>query len=58
MDKYQKSKNTYHKEKKVNRIEVIVPKGERERINEYAKKQLKSTSNYIFDLIKKDMDNN
>lgn len=57
MDKYQETKNKYRREK-VDRIEVIVPKGEREKINEYAKKQSKSTSNYIFDLIKKDMDNN
>lgn len=56
MDKYQETKNKYRKEK-VDRIEVIVPKGEREKINKYAKKQSKSTSNYIFDLIKKDMDN-
>ena len=56
MDKYQETKNKYRKER-VDRIEIIVPKGERSKINEFAKKMSKSTSNYIFDLIKKDMEN-
>jgi hypothetical protein len=56
MDKYQESKNRYLKEK-VEIIKVVVPKGKKEKIQDYAKNQVKakSTSAYIVDLIQKDM---
>jgi hypothetical protein len=56
VDKYQESKNRYLKEK-VEIIKVVVPKGEKEKIQDYAKNQAKarSTNAYILDLIHKDM---
>jgi hypothetical protein len=54
VDKYQETKNKYKKEK-VQKIEIYVPIGEKEKIQSYAKTKAKSTNAYILDLIKKDM---
>jgi hypothetical protein len=53
----------YRAKKKYNaktyeRIEILVYKGEKEKIKEYAKKIGKSTNKYINDLIKDDMNKN
>ena len=50
----QKAKDKYLKEK-VDTFVLRVAKGEKEKIQEYAKSQGKSLNSYILDLIKKDM---
>lgn len=57
MDKYQETKNRYRKER-VQKIDLYVPMGEKEKIQAYAKTKAKSTNAYILELIKKDMSNN
>ena len=57
MNKYQETKNKYKKER-VQKIDVYVPMGEKEKIQIYAKTKAKSTNAYILELIKKDMSNN
>ncbi len=50
----QKAKDKYLKEK-VDTFVLRVPKGEKEKIQEYAKKEGKSLNAYIVDLIQRDM---
>ncbi len=50
----QKAKDKYLKEK-VDTFVLRVPKGEKDKIQEYAKSHGKSLNSYILDLIKKDM---
>lgn len=57
MNKYQETKNKYKKER-VQKIDVYVLMGEKEKIQAYAKTKAKSTNAYILELIKKDMSNN
>lgn len=54
MQKYQKSKDRYLKEK-VENITLRVPKGEKDKIKAFAKTKARSTNAYILELIKKDM---
>ncbi|MCM1507001.1 MAG: Arc family DNA-binding protein [Ruminococcus flavefaciens] len=50
MDKYQESKNRYLKEK-VDELKVRVPKGEKAKIQAFAKSKGKSLNKFILDLI-------
>jgi uncharacterized protein (DUF1778 family) len=54
MYKYCETINKYRKEK-VDRIEILVPKGKKEEIKSYAQAKSKNLSNYIVDLIYRDM---
>lgn len=53
-NKYQVTKDKYLKEK-VEEFKIRVPKGEKAKIQEYAKSQGKSLNSYVIDLIKNDM---
>lgn len=44
--------------KKYDRIEIVVPKGEKELIEKHAKTNFPSTNSYIYQLIKNDMKGN
>lgn len=50
MNKYQETKNKYKKER-IQKIDVYVPMGKKEKIQVYAK--TKSMNDYILELIKK-----
>lgn len=54
MGKYQETKDRYLREK-VETFLVRVPKGEKEKIQSYAKEQGKSLNAYVLDLIRADM---
>ena len=54
MKNYQESKDRYLKEK-VENITLRVPKGEKDKIQAFAKTKARSTNAYILELIKKDM---
>lgn len=54
MDKYQETKNRYLKEK-VDEFKIRVPKGEKEKIQTYAKLQNKSLNQFVLDLIAKEI---
>jgi hypothetical protein len=54
VDKYQETKNRYLREK-VDKVTVVMPKGERAKLQEHAKTKARSTNAYILDLIHKDM---
>lgn len=54
MAKYQETKDRYLKEK-VETFLVRVPKGDKERIQDYAKSKGKSLNAYVLDLIRADM---
>jgi hypothetical protein len=54
VDKYQETKNRYLREK-VDKMTVIMPKGEKAKIQAYAKTKARSTNAYVLDLIYKDM---
>lgn len=54
MQNYQESKDRYLKEK-VENITLRVPKGEKDKIQAFAKTKARSTNAYILELIKKDM---
>ena len=54
MQNYQESKDRYLKEK-VENITLRVPKGEKDKIQAFAKTKTRSTNAYILELIKKDM---
>lgn len=56
MQNYQESKDRYLKEK-VENITLRVPKGEKDKIQAFAKTKARSTNAYILELIKKDMSN-
>lgn len=49
-----KATNKYHK-KAYDRINIIVKKGEREKIQEHARNQGKSLNGYVVSLIEEDM---
>ncbi len=51
---YQETKNKYLKEK-VEEFKIRVPKGEKAKIQEFAKAKGKSLNSYVIDLIKNDM---
>lgn len=53
--KIQESKDRYLKEK-VDRLQITIPKGERERIKEFAKAQGKSLNAFVVDLIHEAME--
>lgn len=53
-NKIQESKNNYLK--KVDTLRIYVPKGERERIKEFAKAQGKSLNAFVVDLIHEAME--
>ncbi|MDE6781892.1 MAG: toxin-antitoxin system HicB family antitoxin [Ruminococcus sp.] len=57
MDKYQETKNRYLKEK-VEELKIRVPKGEKAKIQAYAKSQGKSLNKFILDLISQAMGEN
>lgn len=57
MKNYQETKNKYLKEK-VDRMNITMPKGMKEKVQEHAKTKARSTNAYILDLIKKDMEKN
>lgn len=50
----QKATNKYIK-KAYDRLNIVVPKGERERIKEYATSKGESLNSYVYNLIKEDM---
>lgn len=52
--KYQETKDKYLKEK-VDEFKVRVPKGQKIKIQEYAKLKGKSLNSYVVDLINNDM---
>jgi hypothetical protein len=56
MQNYQESKDRYLREK-VENITLRVPKGEKDKIQAFAKTKARSTNAYILELIKKDMSN-
>lgn len=43
--------NDKNMKEKYDRIQLVVPKGEREEIKEFAKQQGKSLNNWVYDLI-------
>ncbi len=55
MDKYQETKNRYLKEK-CDEFKIRVQKGDKKRIQDYAKEQGKSLNQFVLDLISKEMD--
>jgi hypothetical protein len=57
VDKYQKTKDAYKKEK-VQRIDIYVPMGQKDKIKAYAKTNARSLNAYMLDLIQKDMEQN
>lgn len=54
MDKYQKTKNKYLKEK-VETVTIRFKKGDKGKIQAYAKGQGKSLNQFVLDLIAKEM---
>jgi hypothetical protein len=57
VDKYKETKDRYRQEK-VDRLEIVVPKGEKEKIKTYVKSKSVKLSDYVFGLISKDMEQN
>jgi hypothetical protein len=55
MDKYKETKDRYRQEK-VDRLEIVVPKGEKDKIKAYAKSKSVKLSDYVFGLISKDIE--
>lgn len=54
MNKYQETKNRYLKEK-VDTVTLRIPKGEKEKIQSFAKSKNKSLNQFILDLITQEM---
>lgn len=48
--------NDANMKEKYDRIQLVVPKGEREKLKEYAKQQGKSLNNWIYEVIKNAME--
>lgn len=49
--------NDKNMKEKYDRVQLVVPKGKREEIKEFAKSQGKSLNNWVYELICKAMDN-
>lgn len=54
----QKEATARYNKKAYDRIDVVVPKGQREVIKQFAASQGKSLNRFIFDAVKKEMDMN